>query len=186
MNRQDVLELLRAHRPFNDKEDRDREEMISFIESENEPFSRSTSRGHITASAWLLNQNKDQALLMHHRKLGLWLQLGGHCDGDEDILGVALKEAREESGLIHLKPLATTIFDIDIHRIPANAKEPEHKHYDIRFLLGLESDDPLVSNEESLALRWVGLEEDALPPVDESVLRLHQKWSFWLKDQLMQ
>ena len=73
----------------------------------------------------------DRVLLAHHRKLGRWLQPGGHSDGDPDTLAVALREAREESGL-DVQALDDAIFDLDLHRIPARDREPAHLHFDVR------------------------------------------------------
>ena len=95
----------------------------------------------------------DRVLLAHHRKLGRWLQPGGHSDGDPDTLAVALREAREESGL-DVRALDDAIFDIDVHRIPARGREPAHLHFDVRFLVQAEHDRFRVS-DESHALAWV-------------------------------
>ena len=83
------------------------------------------------------------------------MQLGGHCDGDEDVLAVSIKEAQEESGINEIVPLSDKIFDIDIHRIPANSKDVAHFHFDIRFLLKTNGNDNFVKNEESNDLKWV-------------------------------
>jgi 8-oxo-dGTP pyrophosphatase MutT (NUDIX family) len=78
-----------------------------------------------------------------------WLQLGGHADGDNDILRVALKEASEESGISSIKDISEEIFDIDVHQIPANKNEKAHIHYDIRFILQVSSDEKIKINHES-------------------------------------
>jgi 8-oxo-dGTP pyrophosphatase MutT (NUDIX family) len=113
---------------------------------------------------------------MHHRKLNLWVQLGGHCDGDANVLAVAIKEAQEESGIMHIEPLSLQIFDVDIHLIPANAKEAEHYHYDIRFLLGAQSDEEFVQNSESKELRWISKDAKQMPTNERSVVRMFEKW----------
>jgi 8-oxo-dGTP pyrophosphatase MutT (NUDIX family) len=118
---------------------------------------------------------------MHHTKLNKWFQLGGHCDGDGNILNVALKEAQEESGIFHIKPISTEIFDIDIHTIPANSKEPEHEHFDVRFLLQVTSDEEVIQNKESKELRWIGLNLSDLPTDQHSVVRMFYKWKDFMK-----
>ena len=113
-------------------------------------------------------------LLAHHAKLGRWLQPGGHSDGDPDTLAVALREAREESRL-DVRALDDTIFDIDVHGIPAHGREPAHWHYDVRFLVQTEQNRFRVS-EESHALAWVpAVGVDSLTD-EESVLRMARKW----------
>ncbi|MDZ7646212.1 MAG: NUDIX hydrolase [Cytophagales bacterium] len=91
--------------------------------------------GHITGSAWIVDPSNTQALLVHHAKLNKWVQPGGHADGDENILQVALREAEEETGLKNFKVLSDPPFDVDIHLIPERADFPEHFHFDIRYLL---------------------------------------------------
>lgn len=118
-------------------------------------YQRSHLPGHMTGSAWIVNFSMNQVLLTHHAKLNKWLQPGGHADGDEDILRVALREAEEETGLRELKALDDGIFDIDIHPIPARKEFPQHLHYDIRFLLQGDAQLPLVPTNESLALSWI-------------------------------
>jgi 8-oxo-dGTP pyrophosphatase MutT (NUDIX family) len=137
-------------------------------------FQRTHLPGHITGSAWIINQNKDQVLLVHHAKLNKWVQPGGHADGNENVLGVALREAEEETGLKNFK-INEPIFDIDIHTIPARKDFPEHQHYDIRYLLEADINQPIVVNEESHDVRWIpidGLEKFTL---ERSVLRMKEK-----------
>lgn len=151
------------------------DKMLNFVRSTPECFQRSNREGHMTGSAWLLNPAGSKALLTLHHKLGRWMQTGGHADGDADLLRVALREAAEESGIHGITPVSTEIFDIDIHRIPANLQkgEPEHYHYDVRFLLRAPHEHFTVS-PESDALAWWG-EEDfraRAAELDSSVLRM--------------
>ena len=94
----------------------------AFVDSHPDCFHRSCRVGHITGSAWLVDMAGDRVLLAHHAKLGRWLQPGGHSDGDPDTLTVALREAREESGL-DVRALEDAVFDIDVHGIPARGRE---------------------------------------------------------------
>jgi 8-oxo-dGTP pyrophosphatase MutT (NUDIX family) len=112
---------------------------------------------------------------MHHAKLEQWFQLGGHCDGNGDVLAVALKEAMEESGLDCIKPLYSEIFDLDIHLIPDNPNEPAHNHYDIRFILQSETEAVKI-NRESKQLLWINSNPLSLPTANRSIVRMFQKW----------
>jgi len=139
-------------------------------------FERSRLAGHFTGSAWLVNADGLRVLLTHHRKLGRWLQLGGHADGDTDLARVALREAEEESGLGDLA-VEAAIFDLDRHAIPARGGEPEHWHYDVRFVVRATGSEAFRANEESLALAWrpiVDLVDD--PSTDASLRRMALKW----------
>ncbi len=159
------------------------EKMLSFLDNCKEPFSRKTTEGitdgHFTASAFLLNTNKTKFLLMHHRKLGKWLQLGGHCDGNNNLLAVAIKEAKEESGILDIEPIFTEIYDIDIHWIPANVKEPGHYHYDVRFLLKTVYNDSFIKNHEAHELRWFAFNlrlASGKIILEDSVIRMVEKF----------
>ena len=138
-------------------------------------FDRALAVGHVTGSAWVVDRTGRWALLTHHRKIGKWLQFGGHADGERDVRAVALREAREESGIEELRFALPGIYDVDVHRIPARNGEPEHRHYDVRFALFADRAARPVVSAESHAVRWVAL--DALPTLgaDESVLRLAAK-----------
>jgi ADP-ribose pyrophosphatase YjhB (NUDIX family) len=141
-------------------------------------FDRGRREGHFTASSWIVNKRRTHALLTLHKKLNRWLQLGGHADGNENLLEVALGEAREESGLSSLRFVDQFIFDIDKHIIPANLKEDRHFHYDVRFLIEAEIDEPLTLSAESRDLAWVSFE--SVPDTvafNPSILRMLEKTS---------
>ena len=158
-----------------------KKQMIAFIEENPQCFERSLEIGHITASAWLLNKDGTKALLMHHAKLDRWVQLGGHCDGESNVLRAAIKEAQEESGIVAIEPITDAIFDLDIHEIPEKGTIKAHLHYDIRYLLQVRSDEVVKQNHESKELRWV---ESDLPTSSRSVIRMFEKWKFSLRPLL--
>lgn len=147
-----------------------------FLASEGALFERSHPPGHFTGSAWLVSADGERVLLTHHRKLGRWLQLGGHADGDADLAQVALREAEEESGLVDLV-VDAAIFDLDRHAIPARGSEPGHWHYDVRFVVRATGSEDFAVSEESLALAWKPVAEMAGDPsADESLRRMARKW----------
>lgn len=142
-----------------------------FVAGHADCFRRELREGHVTGSAWVVDKAGTRTLLTHHRKLGIWVQLGGHADGEADIAAVALREAREESGIARLTLLSPEIFDIDIHSIPARGDEPEHLHYDCRFLIRAEDDVYRVSHE-SHDLAWISLGRIAQYTTEVSILRM--------------
>jgi len=164
------------------------ERIRALVEARDDCFERTCLPGHITASAWIVSPDGGACLLTHHRKLERWLQLGGHADGEPDLVAVALREAREESGMQHFDVLSRdgegvpVPLDVDVHVIPARGAEPEHEHHDIRFLLRARPGQGLVASDESIDLRW--FEPDALRAVsdEESVLRMARKVPGWLRD----
>ncbi len=181
MHRQPLLALLRDYRARHPEEAACADRITNLVVEHEDCFERTCLPGHITASAWIVDHAGSRALLTHHRKLDAWLQLGGHADGDPDVCGVALREAREESGMAHFEVLADGLpIDIDVHDIPARPGEPAHEHHDFRFLLRAKPDQPLVMSEESNDLRW--FEREALAPLlaDESIGRMVGKAHAWL------
>lgn len=180
MHRIQLLALLKDFVPYDHKEQIDKQCMISFVEQHVDCFERSLLVGHITGSAWVVSPDNSKALLTHHKKLNTWLQLGGHCDGNSNVLQVALREVQEESGIEHINPLSESIFDIDIHPIPARGNEPEHYHYDVRFIIQANTEAYIVS-PESHDLAWISRDEELFFVQRYPVLaRMFKKWSTFI------
>lgn len=183
MHRRPLIEALRAYGQRLPDEAEMVERMLAFVTAHPRCFERALAHpGHVTGSAWILAPDEDAVLLTHHRKLDIWVQLGGHADGDPDVAAVARREGLEESGLDDLEVLdvapgagAPAIFDVDIHRIPARRDEPEHLHFDVRYAFRAPHREIAVS-DESHDLAWVPL--DALEDYtrEESMLRMARKW----------
>ena len=141
-----------------------------------DPFRREREAGHFTASCWLVDRAGARVLLTHHRKLGLWLQLGGHADGERDLRIAALKEAQEESGLADLH-IDDGIFDLDRHWIPEHKGVPAHWHYDVRYVVRALGSEDYVVGEESHDLAWRDIAHLACDAsADASVRRMAGKW----------
>jgi 8-oxo-dGTP pyrophosphatase MutT (NUDIX family) len=183
MHRRLLLELLTAYEQtwvsgalpypgFQAEEERSNlQRLREFVQRQPLCLERHCEEGHITASALVTDAGCEKVLLTLHAKLNKWLQLGGHVDGDSDVPLGALREAREESGRMELdffpyqdhisgwKGELALPFDLDIHLIPARKNEPEHFHFDVRFLCRLDPNLPFVISEESKDLRWLSLDE---------------------------
>jgi len=172
----ELLDEVRGYRPFDERERTMQARLVAFLETHGlRAFDRALAPGHVTASAWIVDPDRRHAVLLHHRKLERWLQLGGHVDGDPDVRRGALREAREESGLRALRLIVEDIYDIDVHRIPARGAEPEHEHFDLRFALEADPREPLVRNAESHDVRWIALSDLETYGIDDSVRRLAAK-----------
>ncbi|MDR6194171.1 NUDIX hydrolase [Siphonobacter sp. SORGH_AS_0500] len=171
---QQLLDLLKQYQTTDANEEAMRLRLMEFVQTHENCFDRTLLIGHVTGSAWILDETGTQALLMHHRKLDRWFQPGGHCDGDPNVQGVAQREAWEETGA-EVTPVGDGIFDIDIHTIPARKQEPEHLHYDVRFLFRADATKELLINEESNEIKWIPLNEVRLHNDEESMMRMVRK-----------
>lgn len=186
MNRQDLLDLLEEYESRRPDETEPLARIRRLLAERERAFHRDCFEpGHITSSAWIVSRESGAALLTHHRKLERWLQLGGHADGETDVLASALREANEESGLqgFQALPLAggPQILDIDVHVIPARKDEPAHEHHDIRFLLEVSEIQKIERQvEESKEVRWFTKAELMAQTDEESVLRMQRKAEKWL------
>jgi len=156
-----------------------RSRMLSLLAARTDCFDRTCfDPGHFTASALVVSAEGGRVLLHHHAFLDRWLQFGGHCDGDGDLVRVALREAHEESGIEGLVVASRRPFDLDIHPIPANPKrgEPPHLHFDVRFMLIAPEQARERASAESHALAWFTAEEARVVTSEPSMLRLFEKW----------
>ena len=152
--------------------------MLDFFNKDENCFQKNNQKGHFTGSAWVVTPNKSQVLMTHHKKLDMWLQLGGHADGIDDLISVAIREAKEESGFDNFVLVSEKIFDLDIHEIPAISEGPIHLHYDIRFLLEADpKDNRIVVSDESHDVRWIPLDKVVKLNPENSMQRMVKKTS---------
>lgn len=181
------------HNNFNEQKDII-ENFKKFIKSNANCFARSNQYGHITGSAFVVDKNFTKVLFTYHAKLHLWLQLGGHPDGEHIIQNVAFKEACEESGIdnfdfIDILKFPTFAssqnqneiipFDLDVHLIPERKNEPAHYHYDVRFVLVAKHENFKISSE-SLDLKWIDLNDITNYTTEISTLRQVNKLKYLL------
>ncbi len=152
---------LEAHVPADEAEAAHRGAMLALLDGGGDCFSRTRFEpGHFTGSAFVVCRETGRVLLHHHRRLGRWLQMGGHDEGEADPARTALREAREESGLPDLVLAFGAPLDLDVHEIPAARGEPAHRHFDVRYAVVTREPAAIRHDEaESLALAWFGLDE---------------------------
>lgn len=154
-------------------------------------FSREHLPGHFTGSAIIVTEDRSRVLLTLHRKLNKWLQLGGHADGESDLWNVAFREAQEESGLVQLEPVKSSmwgdlssdmnrqLWDIDVHAIPERKGDVAHDHYDARFVFIAKDAGAIQISDESQALEWFPIERALELNTETSMQRLLQKIQWW-------
>jgi 8-oxo-dGTP pyrophosphatase MutT (NUDIX family) len=158
-----LLDRLRRHRPEGPDEAAHLAAILAFVTQHANPFDRRIPHGHLTGSAFVFSPDGRRILMLHHRKLDRWLQPGGHADtGESEGEEVALREAREETGIatLRLHPDAPRPLDVDVHAIPARGSEPAHLHLDLRYVVIAPEGAALLRDaKETNALRWFGWEE---------------------------
>lgn len=176
MKREKLINLLMNYKPDNNLEKEQKTEIIDFINKDDNFYKRDNMPGHLTGSAWIISQDRKKALLTHHIKLGKWIQLGGHVDGDEDIFETSLREAKEETGLSSIRVLSEDIFDIAVFWVPKSGSQEAHYHYDIRFLFEADDKEELkIDKNESADLRWVPIEDVYKYETEEALIRMAEK-----------
>lgn len=178
MHRAALMDLLKAYRPIDADDAACAARFAAFVAAQPRCFERALEVGHVTGSAWILDAAGARVLLTHHAKLDIWVQPGGHCDGEPDVAAVARKEAEEETGLLCLERVDTAIFDLDIHPIPARGAVAGHEHFDVRFAFRVPvgASEVFVVTAESHDLAWVRLDELERYTRERSMLRMREKW----------
>ncbi len=173
---------LKSYVPFDKNESEHVKNTLKFLKNNVNCFDRSNLAGHVTAGA-LVADKKGNVLLNHHKASGLWVQFGGHSDGNENSLNVAKREVFEESGIKNFE-CNGQIFDIAIYEIQERPKkhEPAHLHYDINFLFIVENHNFEISNESS-EIKWVSIDEakKLISPIDDGMQRMLEKYENYLK-----
>ena len=164
---------LRAYRPYNIQEEKDKETILSFLERYDDAYERSNELAHMTASAWVVNLDKTKVLMAYHRIYDSWAWLGGHCDGNKDCLAVAIREVKEEAGVENVVPLSEDIFSLEVLSVDSHYKRgeyvPTHLHLNVTYLLQAdEKEDLHIKEDENSNVSWFGL--------DEAIERSNEEW----------
>ena len=164
MRRVTLLEELEQYRPWNEQEERDRTELLRRLRSGEDLYTRDNSAGHLTASAWVVSPDRRRVLMAYHNIYDSWSWLGGHADGDRDLLAVAAREVREESGLTAVRPVSRSIYSVEILTVDGHEKRgayvSSHLHLNVTYLLEADPADPVrCKPDENSRVGWFGLEE---------------------------
>ncbi|NMM48853.1 NUDIX hydrolase [Marinigracilibium pacificum] len=171
----DLIPALKGMKYKEEIEEEFIEKMIHLHNEEPEAYTRKSNDAHFTASAILIDQYCEEILLLNHKKLGRWLQPGGHADGEKNLPEVSMKELHEETNALSAKLYDIIPFDVDIHKIPESGEVKEHYHYDLRFLWITDNKEEVRSNKESKGLKWVSISELADVTDEESFARIQRK-----------
>ena len=155
---------LNAYRPWNEQEEKDAEEILRRLHSDENLWTRDNTSAHLTASAWVVDPKRTKVLMCYHKLYNSWSWLGGHADGETDLLQVALREVREESGLTRVRPVSKEIYSVEILTVDGHEKRgvyvSSHLHLNLTYLLEADAGEPLtVKEDENSGLAWYAPEE---------------------------
>lgn len=157
-----IREDIAGYAPFNEQEAVDREHILQFLDSNPDAFSRENTVAHMTASAWVVNGDRTKALMVYHKIYDSWSWTGGHADGDEDLLSVALRECREETGVTNVRPVSEDIYSLEILTVDGHEKRGKyvssHLHMNVTYLLEADDSEELkVCEDENNGVKWFSL-----------------------------
>lgn len=155
---------IKQYVPFNEQEERDKEFLLECLENQKDIFTRKNRMAHMTASAWVVNAERDKVLMAYHNIYDSWSWLGGHADGDMDLLSVAIREVQEESGVTKVRPVSEDIYSLEVLTVDGHWKRGEyissHLHLNVCYLLEAGEEEPLQKKpDENSAVAWFALDE---------------------------
>jgi|LGOV01.1.fsa_nt_gb 8-oxo-dGTP pyrophosphatase MutT (NUDIX family) len=173
--KQALLYELNNYIAFDDEEKLAKDQILDYLDCNDVILAKENLKGHIVASAWIVNKSRNQVVLTHHKKLNIWAQLGGHKDENENPFDAALREGYEESGLENTIILNSKTFDLDVHIFPPNENSKEHYHYDIRYIFEVEDNSELTISSESKDLRWIDFDNLENVTNEKALIRMKMK-----------
>ena len=163
-NRQELLDEIAAYHPFNEQEERDKNLIFQWIEQHEDAFSRENTVAHVTASAWMVNKDRSKVLMVYHNIYNSWSWLGGHADGETDLLSVAIREVKEEAGISNVLPVSEDIFSLESLTVDGHWKNGKyvssHLHFNVTYLLEADSEEAVsIKADENSGVAWFAPEE---------------------------
>lgn len=172
-----LREAIECFKPFNEQEEKDRLQILRWMDTGLDLYTRENGMAHFTASAWVMSMDHRKVLMAFHKIFQSWAWLGGHVDGEKDLLQTALREVREESGVTHVKPLRTDIFSLEILPVAGHWKKGKyvssHLHLNVTYLLMADEREPLRRKpDENTQVAWFSPDE-ALRAVCEPWMKIH-------------
>lgn len=162
--REKLIQLMKAYYPVNDQECVDKELILNLLQTQEDIFLRTNQTAHMTASAWVVNYDRSQVLMVYHNIYDSWSWLGGHADGDKDLLAVAIREVQEESGIQNVNAVSEDIFSLEILTVDGHEKKgeyvPSHLHLNVTYLLEANEKELLrIKADENSGASWFAAEE---------------------------
>lgn len=181
------IEKIKNYTPFNEQEEKDKELILKLMENYDDLLVRDNVIAHLTSSGYIVNKTRDKVLMIFHKIYNSWAWTGGHCDGDEDFLHVALKEAIEETGIKHIKPITEDIVSLDVLTVNGHIKRGKyvasHLHLNVTYFLEGDEEDELILNEdETKGVKWIPIDEIHKYSSEEFMIGVYEKLNSKLKE----
>ena len=174
-----LKEEIENYKAYNEQEECDKEQMLNFIDNFDDVLTRNNTFGHFSSSAFVVNKERSKMVVVYHNTYEAWVYPGGHADGEEDLLSVAVREVEEETGL-KVKILDSNIYGIQSLPVKGHVKRGKyvsaHIHFDAVYLLEADDTIPLVFREdESKGAKWIPFEEAYNETMWDSIRPIHKK-----------
>ena len=182
-----LRDRIAGYTPCCEQEREDQRMMLSCLDGRSDVLTRSDELCHFTASAWVVNPERTRVLMLYHNIYNSWSWPGGHADGEEDLLSVALREVREETGLAHVRPVTEDVYSLEILTVNAHFKRGKyvipHLHLNLTYLRQADEIQDIHSKpDENSAVKWFDL-QDAVAASSEPDMRVvYAKLNNKLKD----
>lgn len=181
-----LYEKISAYVPYDEREAEDKEVILEFIKNNEDVLTRNNKIAHMTTSAWITNKDRTKLLMIYHNIYDSWAWVGGHADGDEDLMYVAKKEIEEETGVANVRPLMDDIYGLNIVTVENHIKRGKivnsHLHFDIEFLFEADEEEILrIKEDENSGVKWIPFDEVENYTTEEKMKPIYRRLTEKLK-----